>query len=209
MEEFRGIDRPTQIGKVRIETVPGKDWPVVTIVLNENAVRKIPHEMLPPFFDVNIDRNIGQNQYIFSHRRDSGYVRLMGRIICDAQITSKHEKMVQCQVACEKSSAKPKAPKILAEYEDLMIDKKPSMRGVDSRRPKKEVKDKRIRKSEQEMRLLVLQAFKEKSDWKVKELAALLDQSQDYCQTFVKEIADYDAAASCWRARESAFAVDE
>jgi hypothetical protein len=206
-KEWREIKKPVQIGKIRVETKPGCP-PEATIVFNNHAVIELPLEMLPSPFEVKIDTRIHQNQYVFSHRRDSGYVRMMGRVICDAQVTSSDPKMMQCRLAADNAKRKKKPSKVSGILDTPPDDRSFTAVPYEAKR-KKDVRDKRMRKDESEMRLAVLSAFKQAPEWKLRDLAAQIDQSPDYVRKFVANVADFDQTTSLWKLKTGYLAAED
>ena len=66
----------------------------------------------------------------------------------------------------------------------------------------KKKKDKRIRKSSDMIKREVLDHFKEHPEWKLKDLAKLIDQDPKFVQPVVAQIAEFDQKTKTYHLRE-------
>jgi ribosome-binding protein aMBF1 (putative translation factor) len=200
--EFRDKRTRVQIGTIRIDSSVDPTRPKITIVFNRNAVNKVPYSSLPETFDVRTEPVAQANQYIFSHRADCGYVRLIGHVIGEAQITSSEiEKLAECRRIFERAGKPEKKSKI-----DTILKDIPRQEEVVSPSPtawrmpkKKAIKDKRLKMSDKEVRMELVMAFRERPEWAVRELAERLNQPTDHIMRFIGELADYDQRARVYK----------
>jgi hypothetical protein len=193
--EFSAKKQRIRIGTIRIDSSEDPDQPKITIVFNRAAATKVPYEALPDVFEVRTEALVHPNQYLFSHRRDCGYVRILGHVICEAQISSSDfQKLADCRQLFENAGKPKKQSKITTLLDSIPEPKgQPAASTLAWRLPKKKaVKDRRLKMSDREVRMELLMAFREKPEWAVRELADRLNQSTDHISKFIGEIADYD-----------------
>lgn len=206
--ELRQLKRKTKIGKVRMETAPNGRH-TVTIILEESAFTNIPFHLVPESFDLTLEKAT-PNQYVFMHKKDSGFVRILGHVQAKAQLKSKDiEKLQACRNFIDEQKKLQSAPRIskvdnmlkqIPKNKEQEISNYQKMRGE-----KKEKKDKRIRKSEEVMRMEILQAFRDAPEWSLGDMSARVDQDKNYVRTILADLADYDQVAAVWRIKEGLF----
>jgi hypothetical protein len=206
--ELGKITTRTEIGKIRLETPPSGP-PRASIIFNANATVTIPFSKLPDEFQVEIDPDNPANQYVFTNAKTTGTVRIVGRVICTARLHSDDfVKMTQCRNYVQSEAT----PKKQAKHK-MMLDALPEEAKPDApvawRTQKKEKKDKRLRMSENEVRLSILSLFKENPEWRLKDMAERINQAQEYVRKTLTEVADYHQNTAMWTLKSSHRALEE
>lgn len=205
--ELRQLKQRTKIGKVRMETAPNGRH-TVTIILEESAFTNIPFHLVPESLDLTLEKAT-PNQYVFIHKKDSGFVRILGHVQAKAQLKSKDiAKLQACRNWVNEQNKRENDSKI--RKVDNMLQKIPkSQEHVSNykqmREQTREKKDKRIRKSEEVMRMEILQAFKDAPEWSLGDMSERVDQGKNYVRAILADMADYDQVAAVWRIKEGLF----
>jgi hypothetical protein len=210
-EELQKKKTRTPVGKLVIRTPAGATEPIVSIVFSPEVVQDLPFEELPTEFEVRINKECQPNQYVFTHQKDSGYVRMLGQVSGEAQLTSSDSAVMRrCRLAAEKIRKPRKASKAatMLSTPPSAEPESPFRYGGRPRQPKV-IKDKRIKKSDRDMRLGIIRAFQETPEWRIKDLAERLDQGADHVKNHVGEFADYDQNTQMWRLRPGTLVPDD
>ncbi|OHT12781.1 hypothetical protein TRFO_17237 [Tritrichomonas foetus] len=199
-KDWKEIKNPTQIGEITVTPQPN-GHPKLTVHFNESSVKSFPHDMLPKEFVIDVDDRIEPNRYIFTHGKDTGIVRLIGRVNVECQFKGDPIKQSLIRTYIEKKNKK-KSEK-LAPGDDLpVIEAANNYAGLSLRSEKKQVKDKRIKKSKQAIKSEILQLFKENPDQKLKDMALRIDQDQKYVREVLATVGEYDQTTSTWHLRK-------
>ncbi|KAH0795022.1 General transcription factor IIF subunit 2 [Histomonas meleagridis] len=202
-DDLKNIKKPIQIGTIHIEHQPNGP-PKATIFINNSVITSVPVEMLPSQYNISFDPSPNQSQYAFTHDRTTGTVRMMGHVNDNGIIkppineTAKASKIRKYK----EDLLKAKTHKTITPL--LEVPKPTTTRPQDPLKTtfKKQVKDKRIRKSREVITRELIKAFKQNPEWKLRELADALDQGQDYVREVVENIAKYNPNTQMWVLRD-------
>jgi hypothetical protein len=209
--EFRTKTSRVQIGTIQIDSTEDPTHPNVTISFNHNAVSQLPFEALPQRFDVRVEHETQAQQYFFSHRRDCGYVRVLGHVIGEGRVTSPDlQCLLQCRCLLEKVMRPKKPSKVHTMLDQIPQTASPFLASPGWRlQRKKPAKDRRLKMTTNEVKMELLMAFQEKPEWAIRDLAERLDQGTDHIAKFIGEIADYDQRTRVYRIRPASQLCDE
>jgi len=211
-EELAERKAKGEVGKIIIKTPAGSTTPIVTVVFNSTAFPHIPAAAVPKEFEVRVEAERPLNQYVFTQDRQTGSVRMLGQVSGTARLTSRDSVAMQQARKCLEEAKSPK--KVAKQARQIQDVQKPEpviqpMYRVGRGKDKKEVKDKRLKKSREEMVAGILQAFSENPEWKVKDLAERLNQAPDHVKKYVDRIAYYDQTSQTWKVQQGALIGDE
>ena len=195
--ELSHLKQRTEIGKIRIYEKNGKITKV-TVTFNENICHDVKFEDIPEMtFQLTKEKPV---HYAFTHQKDSGYVRILGHIVCSAQLKGDPAKLTRCRNAVTKRAQQTKVPKVLGIVDDVLAEKRPV---AYQPQPKMQVKDKRIKKSQAQMLCEVLELFQEREEWNIGDMVERIDQSRDYVNEIVRKVADYDETQKVWKLNDA------
>lgn len=189
-DDWAKITKRVLIGEITMTPQPS-GHPKLTVHFNESAVSSFPYEMLPKIFDLDVDDKIDQSRYFFSYKKDSGIVRLIGRVNCEAKFIGDLGKMSQIRTYLDKQIKKSKKREKFID-DDLPVPPPPETSFLNNTKSEKKKKDKRIRKPRDTIMREVLDLIKDGNEWKLKDLARIIDQDQKFIQDVVNQVAEYD-----------------
>ena len=198
ISELRQITEPTEIGKLRVYEEDGKITKV-TVTLNNNVSDDIPIELIPELSGSLVPGK--PNRYAFTHQRDSGYVRILGRIVCDLDLKSDDlKKTTACRErvaakARRQTQEKKKESKVL----DIISEEEPEEKVFV---PRKQEKERRLRKSREQISKEIFQAFKFQPEWNLNDLLSRIDQPKDSVYPVLRDLADLDKSTNLWQLKE-------
>lgn len=191
-----------KIGKCRLERTPA--GPMMTIFLDSGVLPNIPPEIIPDEFTMKAEKAT-PNQYVFTHRKDAGIVRIVGNVACRTQMSSKDtKKLAECRnwKSRTESAAVKKESKVMDMLTKIPQDKPVQSDYVLSHENKRQKKDKRLKKSVESMRLEVLQLLQAQPEWNLNDMATRIDQDKNYVREFLADYATYDQVTKIWRVRD-------
>ena len=200
VSELSHLTERTEIGKIRIYEHNGK-IKKVTVTFNENICHDVEFQDVPEMtFELTREKPV---HYAFTHQKDSGYVRILGHIVCSAILKGDLAKLTRCRNAVTARSQPTKAEGNGSKVIDI-IDDVHEKRPIPYTAPSKpQVKDKRIKKSRDQMLREVLELFKEREEWNIGDMVERIDQSRDYVNEIVRKVAEYDETQKVWRLNET------
>jgi hypothetical protein len=208
--ELRGKTSRVQIGKIRIDSTEDPANPKITIIFNQNAVSRLPFEGLPETFDVRAESEIHEHQYLFSHRRDCGYVRIIGHVIGEAHLSGPDtQKLAQCRRLYEELGKPKKTMKVQTMLDSLPRLPDPQAALGWRAQRKKPVKDKRLKMSAKEVKMELLIAFRQKPEWAIRDLSERMNQATDTISKVIGDVADYDQRARVYRVKPATQLYDD
>lgn len=201
VSELRHISKPTEIGKLRVYEENGKITKV-TVTLNDNVSHDVPIDLFPELGGPLVPGK--PNRYAFTHQRDSGYVRILGRIVCDLDLKSDDlKKTAACR---EKVAAKAREPEQEKKKESKIASLASSASDEERKdefiAPRRQEKERRLRKSREQISKELLQAFKFQPEWNINDLVLRIDQAKDAIFPVLRDLADFDRDANVWQLKE-------
>lgn len=191
-EDWKKITKKTQIGTVTITPSPeGNNQ--LTVHFYESAISSFPFRLIPEY-QLDLNENIDKNKYIFTHKKDTGSVRILGRVQSEATLrtdVNSHNEIssyLDRRVRAEKKGKK----KFLKDTPPPETRTRPSLMSGGLRSEKKEVKDKRIKKTKEMIKKDILSLFQNRENWKMQEIVAAVEQEQKLIVPILSQIAEYN-----------------
>ena len=199
------LEKTTQVGSIRVEHYGKGIEPKMFITLTNNVQYEVPFEEFPSEFEIKMDPKTSvHQQYLFTVAPDAGYVKMAGKVIGSGRLTSDDvEKMTECRTYTErkqkeeKSEKRKKGKKIITGTEQITNAKNIVQK-------KREVKDKTMRKSDDQIRDELFSLFNSsKKEWTIQELEKAVGQSQANILSVLRKIATYDEKTKNYRLNEN------
>ena len=190
--DWRQIQNPTQIGEATMYP-PRNGVPDIKFHFYESAVKSFPYEMLPENFEIQFDTRIEPNRYIFKHEKNTGNVKLLGRVNAEANMKGDAVMLSSIRSYILKQENKKKKRDVFGANPEVLPEPQPdeSEPAISLVARKKQVKDKRLKKSEPQVRRELLALFRENPNWKLKDIVARIDQDQSYIRSILPSIAEF------------------
>lgn len=191
-DEWSQITKPVEIGEVTISRQQQTSVPKLTIHFKESAVSSFPYSMLPKVFNLEVKEKVDTNGYFFSHKKDTGIVRLLGRVNVEVDLKGDYMQMSKIRTYLDDKIKKSRKKDKFVDGDLPIAPPSENSYAINIKAEKKEKKDKRIRKSADMIKRELLDHFKRCPEWKIKDLSRLVDQDQKFVQPIVAQIAKYD-----------------
>lgn len=214
-EDWKQLKTKTQVGKIRIEHQTGGLPPKAYVIL-EKSILTIPAEYVPDEINLGFDSRTKQNQYVFTHSADSGYVQIFGKVISMGNMRTDDPKgMAKAREYRDKLLKEAKKKQRVVQMYDQKDVEAPETTFrrkaivYNDPRTKRQVKDKTIKKSEDVLTFEIIKLFKENPEWKINDIVERLHQPVDGIRKVVQSIAAYDQSMSIWRIKQESLAIDD
>lgn len=199
-DDWSKIQKSVQIGEVTITPQPNTA-PKLTVHFLESAVSSFPYELLPKVFNLVVQEKADANRYFFSHKKDTGIVRLLGRVNVEVDLKGDIISMSKIRTYLDDKIKKSKKREKFVDGDIPIPEPSENMFSFNTKIEKKK-KDKRIRKSQDMIKREVLENFKKNPEWKIKDLAKIIDQDQKFIRPIVAQVAEYDQKTNTYHLRE-------
>jgi len=198
-ESWKRNKKKTLIGKIKIETFAAGKPPNVKVLLDKGVDYGFSSDLLPDdYLIVPNPPPYSLGQYIFNYDPLSGYVKMLGHVHSPSDLkTNDIDKAFLARNAYQESlkyAKVKKSPKTIVDFEENSSIKPKSK--IPTKRP---VKDRVMRKTDQEIQYDLFQLFKSNPELSMQDLSGSIKQSPEAIRPVLCKIAKFDDKLKKWK----------
>ena len=191
-KDWDKVTQTTEIGEITVEDYGPGIKPKMFVTLNSNVRYEVPFEEFPTKFEIKMDPETSQQNYLFTAAPDSGYVKIAGKVIGNGYLTSEDaERMTKCSEYVSSRSKNEKKDKIKKGKKVIEFNKEEEL----YTKPvlaKRKTKDRTLRLSPESIKEELFMLFNQYPEWTSQDLAKQINQNPKNVTEVLRTIAVYN-----------------